>query len=109
MPTPALAAGAYQRLSQLGNAASSSSGLGSGGVPGASGGESFGNLLKDALGSVAEAGKSADAQTVSAAQGKGNLVDVVTAVTESDVALQTLVSVRDKVISAYQEIMRMPI
>jgi flagellar hook-basal body complex protein FliE len=108
MSTPALAAGAYQRLAQLGNATSSSS-LAPGGLPGAGGGESFGNLLKDALSSVAEAGKTADAQTVAAAQGKGNLVDVVTAVTESDVALQTLVSVRDKVISAYEEIMRMPI
>lgn len=111
MPTPALAAGAYQRLSQIGNAAASgSSTLGApGAMPGAGAAGSFGDILKDALGSVAEAGKVADAQTVAAAQGKGNLVDVVTAVTESDVALQTLVSVRDKVISAYQEIMRMPI
>ena len=36
-------------------------------------------------------------------------VDVVTAVSETEVAVQTLVSVRDKVISAYEEIMRMPI
>jgi flagellar hook-basal body complex protein FliE len=36
-------------------------------------------------------------------------VDVVTAVAESETALQTLVSVRDRVISAYEEIMRMQI
>ncbi|MEA3025273.1 MAG: flagellar hook-basal body complex protein FliE, partial [Alphaproteobacteria bacterium] len=41
--------------------------------------------------------------------GKANIVDVVTAVAESEVAIDTLVSVRDKVISAYEEIMKMPI
>jgi flagellar hook-basal body complex protein FliE len=44
-----------------------------------------------------------------AANGKANMVDVVTAVAESEVAIDTLVSVRDKVISAYEEIMKMPI
>jgi len=34
---------------------------------------------------------------------------VVTAVSETEVAIQTLVSVRDKVIQSYEEIMRMPI
>jgi flagellar hook-basal body complex protein FliE len=37
------------------------------------------------------------------------MIDVVTAVAESEVAIDTLVSVRDKVISAYEEIMKMPI
>ena len=36
------------------------------------------------------------------------MVDVVTAVAESELALETLVAVRDKVIAAYEEIMRMP-
>jgi flagellar hook-basal body complex protein FliE len=48
-------------------------------------------------------------QTQSAAAGKANMIDVVTAVAESEVAIDTLVSVRDKVISAYEEIMKMPI
>ena len=43
------------------------------------------------------------------AAGKANIVDVVTAVAETEVAIDTLVSVRDKVVSAYEEIMRMPI
>jgi flagellar hook-basal body complex protein FliE len=41
--------------------------------------------------------------------GKANVVDVVTAVAETEVAVETLVSVRDRVISAYEDIMRMPI
>ena len=48
-------------------------------------------------------------QTQAAAGGKANMIDVVTAVAESEVAIDTLVSVRDKVISAYEEIMKMPI
>jgi flagellar hook-basal body complex protein FliE len=48
-------------------------------------------------------------QSQAAAVGKANMVDVVTAVAESEVAIDTLVSVRDKVIAAYDEIMKMPI
>ncbi len=33
----------------------------------------------------------------------------MTAVAETELALETVVSVRDRVISAYEEIMRMPI
>jgi flagellar hook-basal body complex protein FliE len=43
------------------------------------------------------------------AAGKANIVDVVTAVAETEVAVNALVSVRDKVVQAYEEIMRMPI
>ncbi len=48
-------------------------------------------------------------QAISAASGKANVVDVVTAVAESETALQTMVAVRDRMISAYEEIMRMQI
>ena len=43
------------------------------------------------------------------AAGKANVVDVVTAVAETEVAVEALVAVRDRVITAYEEIMRMPI
>jgi flagellar hook-basal body complex protein FliE len=41
--------------------------------------------------------------------GKANMIDVATAVAESETAIQTMVAVRDKVIAAYEEILRMPI
>ena len=66
-------------------------------------------VLKDALGSVMEAGRKSDAQTVAMTSGKANVMDVVTAVAETDVAVSTLVSVRDRVIQSYEDIMRMPI
>jgi flagellar hook-basal body complex protein FliE len=43
------------------------------------------------------------------AVGKANIVDVVTAVSQTEVAVDALVSVRDRVIAAYEEIMKMPI
>ena len=69
----------------------------------------FGDLLKEAMDSVMATGKSADETALAQAAGKADMVDVVTAVTETELAVQTMVSVRDRVISAYQEVMRMPI
>jgi flagellar hook-basal body complex protein FliE len=108
MATPGIAAGAYARLARITDPAASLSKPA--GVSGASGGEqNFGKMLKDALGSVVEAGKSSDAQSQALATGKANIVDVVTAVAETETAVQALVSVRDKMITAYEEIMRMQI
>jgi flagellar hook-basal body complex protein FliE len=72
-------------------------------------GPSFGAMLKDALNSVAESGHKSDAQTQSMIAGKADMVDVVTAVSETEVAVETMVAVRNKVIEAYQSIMSMPI
>ncbi len=79
------------------------------GQTGQSNGPSFGAVLKDAISGVMDAGRKSDAQTVSMAQGKANVMDVVTAVAETDVAVSTLVSVRDRVIQSYEDIMKMPI
>ncbi|MFX8358764.1 flagellar hook-basal body complex protein FliE, partial [Acinetobacter baumannii] len=81
-------------------------GAGGLGKTGDSTGPSFGALLKETMGNVMDAGRKSDAQTVAMAQGKANVMDVVTAVAETDVAVSTLVSVRDKVIQAYEDIMR---
>ncbi|GJD93014.1 flagellar hook-basal body complex protein FliE [Methylobacterium iners] len=105
MPTNAFAAGTYAAIQNIG--------VPKGGMPkvastgGADGG--FSQLLTSALDKVGDAGRNADAQALSVAGGKANVVDVVTAVAESETALQTLVAVRDRVISAYEEIMRMQI
>ena len=72
-------------------------------------GPSFGELLKNATGALVEAGRKSDAQTQAMAAGKGNIVDVVTAVAETEVAVEALVAVRDRMIAAYEEVMRMPI
>ena len=69
----------------------------------------FDDFLQSAIDQVASAGHKADTKTAQAVTGTADVVDVVTAVAESEAALQTLVAVRDKVIAAYEEIMRMPI
>jgi flagellar hook-basal body complex protein FliE len=107
MSSPLLAANAYKSLAALGGPAlTPPPGAGLAKSADASG---FGAMLDQVVGQVAEAGRNSDHQAMKAVQGKGELVDVVTAVAESEVALETLVSVRDRVISAYEEIMRMPI
>jgi flagellar hook-basal body complex protein FliE len=58
---------------------------------------------------VTEAGQKSDAQSAAAVQGKGNMVDVVTAVAETETAIDAVVAVRDRVIAAYEEVMKMPI
>jgi flagellar hook-basal body complex protein FliE len=104
MPTSAFAAGAYAAAQSIARPGAAPKPMQTSGA-----GNGFGSLLTQALDSVAQTGAKADAQTLSAATGKANVIDVVTAVAESETALQTLVAVRDRVISAYEEIMRMPI
>jgi flagellar hook-basal body complex protein FliE len=131
MSTPTVAANAYAALARMTDAASAlaraakpdsvpggepsfnallTDAIGSvakrGGEPS---GPSFNALLTDAIGSVVKAGHASDAQTQSVAAGKANIVDVVTAVADTEAAIETMVSVRDKVIQAYQAIMQMPI
>ena len=107
MATPGIAANAYARLANITNPTNAlARTVGDGNE---SSGPNFGQVLKDVVGSVVEAGRKSDAQTQAAAAGKANIVDVVTAVAETETAIEALVSVRDKVIAAYEEIMRMPI
>lgn len=69
----------------------------------------FANLVKDAIGSVKGTLNQGEKLSLQAANGSADLTKVVTAVTNAEVALQTVVTVRDKVIQAYQDIIRMPL
>jgi flagellar hook-basal body complex protein FliE len=104
MATNAFAAGAYAAIQGLGGA-----GRGPVAPVRPAGAADFSSVLKGALGGGVEAGKAAETQALAAAAGKADIVDVVTAVAESEAALETLVAVRDRVIAAYEDIMRMPI
>lgn len=106
MASPSIAANAYASLARI---ADHSALAGKASEAGSSGGPSFAAILKDTLGDVVAAGRKSDAQSVAMASGKANVVDVVTAVAETEVAVSTLVSVRDRMIQSYEEIMRMPI
>jgi flagellar hook-basal body complex protein FliE len=108
MATPGIAANAYAKLANLTNPAGSlAKTIGDGAQE--TKGQSFGAMLKDVVSAATESGHKADTQAQAVAAGKANIVDVVTAVAETEVAIDALVSVRDKIIQSYEEIMRMPI
>jgi flagellar hook-basal body complex protein FliE len=102
--TPGQAAGAYaltQKMSPNPAAAFAKQG---------ESGNSFADVLEATVGQAHDAGKRADSMAMRTATGKPtDLVEVVTAVAESEAALESLVAVRDRVVAAYEEIMRMPI
>jgi flagellar hook-basal body complex protein FliE len=69
----------------------------------------FGATLARALEGVVETGRQADTQSLAALNGSGNFTEVATAVSRAELALQSAVAIRDKVVQAYQDVMRMPI
>ncbi|MAP95437.1 MAG: flagellar hook-basal body complex protein FliE [Ponticaulis sp.] len=69
----------------------------------------FGNLLNQAVSAASGAGQTVETAMAQAATGRADLVDVVTAVAAAEATLETVVAVRDQVIKAYQDILRMPI
>jgi flagellar hook-basal body complex protein FliE len=114
MPTPGIAANTYAQLARI--ADPTGGGLAKGLAGGLSktigddaGGPNFGAMLKDALQDVAAAGRKSDTQVAAVANGKANVIDVITAVAEAQTAVDTLVAVRDSVIQSYQQILSMPI
>ncbi len=76
---------------------------------GAATGPDFGQLLNQVMTDAIGASRHAETQMAAQVQGKAQLVDVVTAISSAEASLETVIAVRDQVISAYQEIMRMPI
>jgi len=107
MASPLVAASAYANIARLAANASRGSMPPAGTAPAS--GTSFASVLKEAVGAVDQIGHKSDMETRALVNGKSNMVDVVTAVSETQVAIDAVVAVRDKVIAAYNEIMKMPI
>lgn len=72
-------------------------------------GPSFASMVQDTISGVVDSGRAAETVSLNAVSGKVDVVDLVTAVNSAEMTLQTVVAVRDRVVQAYQEIMRMPI
>jgi flagellar hook-basal body complex protein FliE len=102
MMTALAAAKAYAATQQ-------SAGAPSAAAAGSAGGPSFSDILKSTMSDAVKASKHAESQMAAQVQGKADLVDVVTAVSSAESSLETVMAIRDQVINAYQEIMRMPI
>lgn len=97
---PSMAASAYARVQ-------SQSGLG--GIADAADGDGFGDTLAKALQGVVQTGQAADVAAAKGISGEGNLTDVVMAVSRAQMALQSTTAIRDRVVQAYQDIMKMSI
>jgi flagellar hook-basal body complex protein FliE len=80
-----------------------------GAATGAAGAPGFEDMLKSAMTDVMQNTKHAEHQMAAQVAGKAELIDVVTAISAAEASLETVMAVRDQVINAYQEIMRMPI
>ncbi len=73
-------------------------------------GSSFADLVKGAINESIDTQYNTEAMKMDAlTTGKVDLSDLVTAVSNAELTLNTVVAVRDRVISAYQDILRMPI
>jgi len=95
---------AYQNAARVGGA-SQAAALG----PVQTTGGTFSDALASAVKSATETLHAGEAASAQGATGKGDLVQVVNAVTAAELTLQTVVAIRDRVIGAYQDIMKMPI
>ena len=69
----------------------------------------FGATLQRAMQGAVDAGHQADSQAMQALAGGGNLTDVVTALSRAELTLQSATAIRDRVVQAYQDIIKMPI
>ncbi len=107
------AANAYAAAQRLTKPIADAAGKADGGLglPSApmSGPGSFGAMVEKAVTGTLDTGRVAESKAMAMAEGKASIVDVVTAVAETELAVETLVTVRDKVISAYKDILNMPI
>ncbi len=93
--TPSAAAQAYARAANSGGQAPNDG--------------SFGATMQQALEQAVETGHAAEDQATQALKGGGNLTDVVVALSHAEMTLQTATAIRDRVVQAYQDIIKMPI
>lgn len=75
---------------------------------GATGG-GFADMVKDAMAGAVGSLEHGEQVSMAAIAGTADLSEVVTAVADAEMTLKTVVAVRDKVIDAYKDIMRMPV
>jgi flagellar hook-basal body complex protein FliE len=76
---------------------------------GTSGMGGFGAALRSAVAGAIETGREAEAKAMQGIAGTANVTDVVTAVSKAELTMQTAMAIRDRVVQAYQDIIKMPI
>lgn len=101
-----VASNAYSFVQKALDSMNSSSTSSTSGTSSASG-SGFGDMVTNAVKGTMDNIRASEQVSAAAVTGKASLTDVVTAVNSADVALKSVVAIRDKVISAYQDIIKM--
>ena len=71
--------------------------------------DGFGQVLKNAVQKVDDLQLSADAEAQKLGAGEGNLHETALALEKADVAMKLATKVRNKLVDAYNEVMRMSV
>ena len=71
--------------------------------------DDFGDLVRSAIQEARKIGERSETMSINAINDRADITQVVTAVAEAEMTLQTVVNVRDKVLEAYKDIIRMPV
>jgi flagellar hook-basal body complex protein FliE len=69
----------------------------------------FGETLTRVLDAVQTTGEQANSSIVDMVDGKADVHEAMIALTQADLTLQLAMQVRNKLVTAYQEVMRMPL
>ena len=84
-------------------------GLGDGLKAASSEDNAFATLVNDSIGAVSSSTKNLELTSAKVLAGQASLIDVVTAASKAEMVVETVVTVRDKVIRAYDDILKMPL
>ena len=76
----------------------------------ASTGKSFLDMVKESVGEVNDMQKAADTMSSEVASGKNmDLHETMLATTQAELSFNLMIQIRNKVLDAYQEVMRLPV
>ncbi len=103
------AVSAYGRAKGVGGAGGAGGSTPSGSSIAPAGEAGFGAIVSGMVEGLGDALGKAEQASIRQVAGKGDLIDVATAIGAAETALDTVVAVRDRVVSAYGEIMRLQI
>ncbi len=75
---------------------------------GGASGSDFANLVKGAIEEAKKIGERSEQLSIAGITDRADIGQVITAVAEAEITIQTVVTIRDKVLEAYKDIIRMP-
>jgi flagellar hook-basal body complex protein FliE len=69
----------------------------------------FSSIVQELIKARVQKVKKADKVSLDAIKGKAGMIEVMEAINNSEIALQEIVTVRDKIVSSYLDILKMPL